>query len=645
MKSVTLLLPLLLLSLALPAEAERFPKPHPERVFAGRKLLNAEGSPVRNPHEDWAGAKERVTADPAWQAWAAKRRAELDAWMAEPRDKPEYVAGWWHDFVSPTDGAFLEWTITPPAEASPKVFGGWVYGLRSRNGSNMMEAARMWRLTGETRYFDWAAGQLDFYAANLSNWPIQTSKSKSRLMHQSLDDATMLVHFVETARLLEGEVPAMRRAAWEARRQRWIDDLLHPMALLLDETFQRVHNIGCWQRSAMAVTAIYTRDEPLWKRAVDGEFGIRRQVRDGITSEYFWLEQSLGYNSYVVSALLPLFTMAGLEGRLNELRAEADAVENLMLAPAQIAFDDGRLPTPADTTGISRRSPDLALLASARRVFPTAEGIEHARGRMSWENLLDPPDNQTVPGTRPPSPGELPATSLSMESSRFAMLRKEGWQVFYHYGQLDRSHAQAEALNYEAHFGAVDVTHDAGTVGYGSPLHRGYYTTVAAHNVPVIDGEGQQGWHEGELIRFSAEEATVSASQPKYREHVSARRTLSIQGGTLRDSTSIETSDGAAHRLGIILNVQGTVRLPAVSNALQAAPFDYWSEAREWRTDGPLELSARIGGKDFLIRVEGPGPLRVVHATVPDAPPDKREAVYVEVEGTSATFRTEWIPQ
>jgi hypothetical protein len=222
------------------------------------------------------------------------------------------------------------------------------------------------------------------------------------------------------------------------------------------------------------------------------------------------------------------------------------------------------------------------------------------------------------------------------------MLRKDGWQVFYHYGQLDRSHAQAEALNYEAHFGAVDVTHDAGTVGYGSPLHRGYYTTVAAHNVPVIDGEGQQGWQEGELLRFSAEEATVSASQPKYRENVSARRTLSIQGGTLLDSTTIETRDGAAHRLGIILNVQGKVLLPAVSNALQTAPFDYWSEAREWHTDGPLELSARIGGKDFLIRVEGPGPLRVVHATVPDAPPQKREAIYVEVLSTAATFRTEW---
>lgn len=639
------LLPLLLLWVALPAKPERFPKPNPERAFAGEKLYDRAGSPVRSPREDWAEARLRMRDDPAWQAWVSKQQAELDAWIAEPRDKPEYVAGWWHDFVNSTDGGFLTWTPTPPANAPPKVFGGWVYGLRSRNANHMLGAARLWRLTGELRYFDWAAGQLDFYAANLANWPVRTSNGKSRLTYQSLDDATMLVRFVETARLLEGDVPSPRRPAWDARRQRWIDDLLHPTALLLDETFKRVHNIACWQRSAMAMTALYTRDEDLWKLAVDGEFGVRRQVRDGITSDYFWLEQSLGYNSYVVSAFLPLFTMAGLEGRLNEFQAEAAAVENLMLAPAQIAFDDGRLPTPADSTGIARRSPDLALLGGARRVFPTAIGIEESRGARNWENLLDPPDDSQATGTASPaSPGTREA-SLNLESSRFAMLRRDSWQVFFHYGQLDRSHAQAEALHYEAHFEDVDVTHDAGTVGYGSPLHRGYYTTVAAHNVPVIDGQGQQGWNEGELLDFSAEPARVSAGQPKYRPDASARRTLSIENGILRDSTTIETHDGAPHRLGIILNLQGKLLPPATSRITQAPPFAYWSEAREWHSDGPLELPARIGGKDFLIHVEGPGPLRIVHATVPDAPPHRREALYVETNAAAATFHTQWIPR
>ncbi|MCL4176808.1 MAG: heparinase II/III family protein [Verrucomicrobia bacterium] len=57
-----------------------------------------------------------------------------------------------------------------------------------------------------------------------------------------------------------------------------------------------------------------------------------------------------------------------------------------------------------------------------------------------------------------------------------AILKQGNWQVFFHYGQLDASHAHAEALNYEVFLGQINLSHDHGTVGYGSPLHREYFT-------------------------------------------------------------------------------------------------------------------------------------------------------------------------
>ncbi len=643
MKQIALLFTILLFLLSVEGlSAERFPKSHPEQDFSMMKIYGQNGSPLRVPREDWAGARETIESSAEWKYWLNAERASLDAWMAEPRDRVEYVAGWWHDFVSPVDGAFLEWMPAPPKDAPPKVFGGWVFGLRSRNGAFMIDAARMWRLTGEQKYFDWAAEQLDFYADNLERWPIQTGFSKSRLMCQSLDDANMLVRFVQAARILDGAVPEQRKAAWLERKQKWIDQLFRPMTLLLDETFQRVHNIACWQRSAMAMAAIYTNDAELWSRSIDGEFGIRRQVRDGITSDYFWLEQSLGYNSYVVSAFLPLLEMAGFEGRLKELEAEAAAVENLMLAPVAIRFPDGKLPTPADTTGAFRKAPDGSLLASARRIFPTPIGVAHAAGAKNWANLLDPPMNSAPELVSPAVPN---VESRSFESSRFALLKKDGWQIFFHYGQLDRSHSQAEALSYEAYFGNTDVTHDAGTVGYGSPLHRGYYTTAAAHNVPVIDGKGQVGWNEGELLGFDAAAAHVGARQHMYQPGVSATRWLSIEDGALVESTTIETTDGAAHRLGIAIHVQGKVALPASAAVTLNSPFPHWTEAREWQGSARTGLNTSIGSTAFTLRVEGPSAMRIVHATVPDAPPQKREALYFEVEGPRATFRTIWKPE
>jgi hypothetical protein len=86
-----------------------FPKPSPERAFAELKHLDSKGSPLRRAREDWDGARQRA-ASPQWRSWIATRRAELDDWMANRGDRVEWIAGWWHDFVSPEDGSFLTWT-------------------------------------------------------------------------------------------------------------------------------------------------------------------------------------------------------------------------------------------------------------------------------------------------------------------------------------------------------------------------------------------------------------------------------------------------------------------------------------------------------------------------------------------------------
>lgn len=630
----------------LPAQ-EPFPKHNPEQAFGVVKVYDAQSSPLRTPAEDWSAAADRVKEDPGWKRWLAERKQEVDEWKTEPRDRAEYVAGWWHDFVDADNGAFLTWTPNPPKGVTPKVFGAWVYGLRSRNAKMMLEAARLWCLTGDRQYFDWAASQLDFYAENYANWPLQTEKATARLMHQSLDDATMLVSFVEAARLLDvgrNSTPPLLTAE---RRSMWIDKLFLPMAALLDESFKRVHNIACWHRTAQGMVAIYADDAVLWRRAIDGPFGVRQQVREGITSDYFWLEQSLGYNRYVVSALLPLFEFAALNGKLSEIRHEAAIVENLMLAPLVIRFPDGRVPTPADTTGIGQRVPDRAMLAAARRVFPTTIGNAADQTARNWGTLLDP----SVASIQDVEDLSLPeVVSRSFESSRFALLKHDGWQVFFHYGQLDRSHAQEEALSYEAYYHSTDVTHDAGTVGYGSPLHRGYYTKAAAHNVPVVDLQGQSGWDPGTLIAFDAVQPSVTASQANYRPDVSAERTVSIENGSLVERTKIVVTDAplqpaTAHRLGLILNLQGSVEPPPDAVSLAEAPFAYWIDARSWQSPASTQIRAQIGGRSFRITVEAPGPMRIVNATVPDAPPARRQALYVEVTGREAEFRVSWKPE
>jgi hypothetical protein len=432
-----------------------------------------------------------------------------------------------------------------------------------------------------------------------------------------------------------------------------LESFFKPEVAVLDENFPVILNITCWLRGASAQVGLVFGDEDMWRRAIDGPFGVRQQIAEGITSDYLWFEQSLGYNSYVVEGLSSLFVTAGLYGRAGELASEMSTAENLMLATTYLRFPTGQLPNPSDAKGLLF-APDRNLFASTYRVFPTAIGLSEAATRRDWDTLLDPP------ASAPPNADRLPpVTSRNLESSRMAILKEGPWQVFFHYGQPSvKSHLQAEALNYSAFYGDVDITHDPGTVGYGSSLHKEYYTQGLNHNVPLVNGEGQEQppkgnkpdpfavTRAGELLEFSARNVRIKAAQPVYRSDARARRTLAIEGGKLIDTVFIESTTGESQKLGLSLHLQGKVRLP--ENFRTDPDFDkgrpeafgYWSDVRGASFRDRTTFRVDYGKVALSVTLAVPGEFRVWHGSTPDVPPNRREGFYVETIGTNATFTT-----
>lgn len=642
----------LLLALPLAAIAADFPKPDPEKQFAELKIYDAAGRPWRAAGEDWAGARTRVANEPSWAEWLQHERSTVNAWMARHRDRVEWTAGWSHDGVSPKDGSRVIWTeqipreevhhfaspSDPRIEITPKLYAWWVVTFRGRHVEMMLRAARLFRLTGDARHAAWVTEQMDFYADNLHRWEPARPEQGARLFWQTLTEATNLVKFTEAVRLLGDHVAA-------ARREGWRDKFFLPEVKVLNANFQSIHNIATWQRCAAAQVGLLFGDEPMWRAALDGPFGLRRQMAAGITSDYLWHEQSLGYNGYVVKAVTTLFTAAGLRGRADELAAEMAIAENLMLAPIYLRFPNGQLPNPADSGGIGT-APNRELMADTYRVFPTTIGLAEAARRRDWDTLLDPPP----PPPRPPA--VPPVTPRNLESSRMAILKSGGWQVYLHYGQLLRSHAQSEALNYSAFFGNTDITHDPGTVGYGSPLHRGYYTRGLNHNVPLVNGEGPVPPQAGELVAYSAAPASVSVAQPKYRSDARARRSLSIEGDALRDTAIIETT-GKPAQLGLALHLQGRPRLGAAfrpdDDFATGRPeaFRYWRDVRAAVYRDRAEFEVDYGGGVIMrVTLSAPGEFKLWHGSSPDVPPHRRDSFYLELirPATSATFGTTFEP-
>jgi oligo-alginate lyase len=646
--------------------AASYPKPAPAQAFPEYKIYDEHGHPWRTAMEDWEGARHRVKSDARWAEWLAGEQRSLERWMSKPRDRVEWAAGWSHDGVSPKDASRVIWTEAVPGEEvdhfrsatdprieiTPKLFAWWVVGVRGRNVDHMVTAARLYRLTGDERFAAWASGQMDFYADNFLKWA--PARGGARLFWQTLTEATHLIKFAETVRLLGDYVS-------EPHRQHWKTRFFDPEVQVLNSTYQNIHNIACWQRAAVAQVALLFGDEPLWKEAIEGPRGIRAQLREGVTSDYLWHEQSFGYNGYVVRALNTLFVTAGLYRRAHVLADEMAIAENLMLSTTYYRFPDGKLPNPADSSGIGT-APDVRTWRTLYRVFPTPPGLRAAQSDRDWDTLLDPPAETTR---------DVPApevVSRNLESTRMAILRQGGWQVFFHYGQLTRTHSQAEALNYSAAYGTTDVTHDAGTAGYGSPLHRGYFTRGLAHNTLLVDGEGQdlgafderrewlveqpdpQSPTRGELQEFSSQPARVSAAQPNYRKNARAQRRLEIDDQRLIDRATIETTDGASHRLGWVLHLQGMVILPADFSPDPAftndrpEPFRYWEKPKRAKYRDSVVLEALCGQTRFKITVLCDGEFSIWHASSPDVPPTKRQSVYIETVGRSATFTTVFTP-
>lgn len=649
-------LSVLITGLSQAAQLPVFPKPDPARTFAEFKMFGTNGSPIRTPLEDWSGAKLRVGSDPEWRGWIAQRRRSLEDWMEKRRDKAGWIAGWHHDFVSPKDGSFLTFTADEPGEETlsspsdhrvkltPKMHAAWVYEFRMKNAGMMIEAARFFRLTRDVKYARWAAGQLDFYAGNYDQWP---TRNGTHFMYQSLDEAVILARWISTARTLGDFVPAQQKELWSK-------NLFKPQARLLNTTLQTIHNIACWQRAAVGQVALYCQDEALWQAAVEGPFGIRNQVKQGVTSDYIWFEQSLGYNGYVVKALAPFFEYALMEGRVAGLEAEMATVENLLLSPLTMRFPNGQLPNPADA-GKPQQLPIVVLndqeadeadysseaLANFWRLYPTKPGLALLQSThpKSWELLLDPP-----PAT--PVAEMLPAvTSRNLESSRMAIIRSGPWQVYFHYGQIASTHSQAEALNYEAFYRDVDVSHDPGTTGYGSKFTTEFFRSGLCHNVPLVDGLGQVSWNPGQLESFN--DTNVAASQPAYRPDAHATRSLTIDANKLRDKVNIRTTDGKKHSLSFVLNLQGKAKLPEgfitdmeFSARHPAVPFRYWRDVRSMEARDEAGFDVDYGGTIVNVKFKLPGKFTISHASVPDYPPDYRESFLIETQGDSATLET-----
>lgn len=589
------------------------------------------------PTENWAGAQSKVAGTPSWASWIGSRKSTIDSWTAKTRERADLVGGWMHDYVDASTGVPLTWTPDSPeppngsTDQQIKFKRAWVFYVRENNIRRVADAVRVFKITGETKYRDWAAAQLDFYAANYNLWPLRTNNGLGRMYQNGLDEATSSFALLEAARLLAPSVTT-------ARAEQWRVGLFYPMAGNLKSISAPLSNIGLWHGAAVASIGMRYRDAALISWGLDGSIGVRATLAASLTSDNLWNEGSFSYNSYVISALYSLTTQASLEGYAAQVAGEKNTIAKLLLSPLDFRFDNGSLPTPSDAAPLT--AIDVNAHMAVYRAVPTWWGVQKAVNYQSWDTLIDPPPALTAQPV-------LPAVSTrDFPAVRMAVLRAGAWQAFVHYGQVTINHAQQEALTFELFKGTVPVSTDSGTVSYGSPYHTEYFTQGAANNVPLINGSGQSAWSAGTVNQFSAQDSRIVVTHAGYQPAVSVSRDLRVTTLGLTESTTLQASDGTTRRLGVAFHSACTVTpLSGLTTSTTGAqpPANkttaYWTGMVAYKAQSLWSVRLTCGSDSFTYAVSGPTAQTVFIGKGPTTPlPATRAVLYYETSGTTATY-------
>jgi oligo-alginate lyase len=432
--------------------------------------------------EDWSAASTKVLSSAEWRPWMDSRRALLARWMQDGREWLGEPVGWMHDYVDPTGQATLGWKpYSPiPSVGQARVRAAWVAHNRAYNIRQLVEAGRMFRLTGESRYADWARSQLLAYAEAYAKLPLQTWGGQARLMTQTLDEATCLIDILESIRLIKPALSTDDQALITLK-------LVSPILA----NFRKApfwNNIGVWQASATYVAGLYLEDKLLEAEGLDGPHGILTLLKKFVTPDGFWFESSLGYQSYVVRAIHPSVLAADLYDK----EAAAEQLKSYSKALIQSAMDlrlsPKQLPNPSDSIGAPEFLGQQFYLDVIRSVNTDLGALQTVKVK-NWDVLLRPPQSSIELALQDP-----PTSSTHYPFSRFARLVHQGWTAFFKYGDKSGGHSHDDKFNVELTYKGRRLISDPGTVPYGNPAHEGYYKRPQAHNTVTVDGKTALGW-------------------------------------------------------------------------------------------------------------------------------------------------------
>lgn len=494
-------------------------------------------------------------------------KEDVDKFMPGFSDSPDKLSRWGHYYFCDDDGGRLIFDLNSPkahkCEICGKVYdneildGVWTYFYRNRAVVMALVSAVIYRATKETKYLEYSIQVIEFYATHYHEFVLHNKENVicdsyenmawgcGKMMPQGLNESIAAIRFVQTIEILRNELD-----------REWLDmvyrKMFREMYHLLAPQATAIHNISCWNLSAIGVMGLAFNDQEMLDFTFNSEFNIHEQLKRGVTTDYFWYEGSIHYNFFLLEGISYLFLFCRIYDY--DFGKESSQILNRMFVQAySYAFDNQYLPNPNDgwpdlnlktfsyiyhtaarafgeDSEIGNITKLIEVSEEPRTILPLSEPY-YCRNQVCLEQLIFNIDfdySSYIP---------VKQKSQNFPQSNFSILRNGTWNVFMKYGLNGKSHAHPDIMTVEIMYKNLRVTRDLSNAGYRSRLCNEWHRKTLSHNTVCWNGTDITSVSPGECLHYTDHKVTARAKD--VYEGIDYTRTIEIQENQIEDTFSV----------------------------------------------------------------------------------------------------------
>lgn len=612
---------------------------------------------------------DRAIKESYYQPVISTIRIEVDAFMATFHDDPKINSEWGHNYFCNHDGGRLIFDLNQPhvhrCEVCGKEYKGelydgvWVYFYRNNAILTAWKSAFLYKATHEKKYLEHVKTIIGFYAQNYTNFQIHNKERETfdnyeemkwgcgRILPQGLNESIIAIRMIQALEIVKDDL--------EPDFINFTYGMFHEMFLLLRPQVNQIHNIRCWNNSAIGVIGLFFNDEEMLNYVFKGEYNICRQIHEGITPDGFWFEGSIHYNFFTLEGLTVLLLFAQIYNYDFGIE-EKKVIENMFINAYHYAFSNQYLPNPNDGWPSINLKTYSYIYHTATKIY----GEDSVVGNLlkNIENNANP--RTTLPLSKPYYVGEIPLERILLNTdidlqhytkvvamtknfaySNFAMLRNQKTNVFIKYGLNSPSHAHPDIMNIEVIHGDDRISRDISNAGYEATLCKQWHRKTLAHNTVIVNGKDIISTGRGDCLAYTT--SSITTRNVDVYPGVTYQRSVEVLQNGLNDKFNVwcrkvSTMDYVFH-LEANVKLCDTLTLVDADLGYSDCGYQHILETKKvLTTDSIAKIKALLNDKEISIQIPLEGKEMYICKTMDNPVNKTRTTIIVRAKDKEAEF-------